>query len=154
MADALKMLFNIVFGAKPAPRRINAPPRGVRMRRVRARNAQPVSARLANTNGAITSGDDALAYRAGEHYIVHYADGGEAPVARKIFERTYVRRSDGLYEKRTDIVFRYFTLPHAVIVNTLEGAKRANPGDWIMQGVLGEIYPIPAREADRKYEAA
>lgn len=30
--------------------------------------------------------------------------------------------------------------PHALIL-TLEGVMRANLGDWIIQGVKGEIYP-------------
>jgi hypothetical protein len=27
------------------------------------------------------------------------------------------------------------------MINTLEGEMRANEGDWIIQGVEGEIYP-------------
>jgi len=29
-----------------------------------------------------------------------------------------------------------------IIVKTLEGRMRASPGDWIVRGVKGELYPI------------
>lgn len=29
----------------------------------------------------------------------------------------------------------------ALFIKTLEGVMRADPGDWIIQGVKGEIYP-------------
>jgi hypothetical protein len=37
-------------------------------------------------------------------------------------------------------------------VKTLEGDQQAKPGDWIMQGVAGELWPVPREEALRKYE--
>lgn len=30
---------------------------------------------------------------------------------------------------------------HAIVIMTLEGAMTAAPGDWIIKGVKGEIYP-------------
>lgn len=30
----------------------------------------------------------------------------------------------------------------ALVIPTLEGRMRANPGDWIIRGVKGEFYPI------------
>lgn len=30
---------------------------------------------------------------------------------------------------------------HFLIIVTLEGEHRANPGDWIIKGVAGEFYP-------------
>lgn len=29
-----------------------------------------------------------------------------------------------------------------LIIHTLEGAMRAEPGDWIIQGAKGEFYPV------------
>jgi hypothetical protein len=30
----------------------------------------------------------------------------------------------------------------ALLIKTLEGVMRASPGDWIVQGVQGEFYPV------------
>ena len=30
---------------------------------------------------------------------------------------------------------------HQLIIQTLEGEMRADPGDWIIKGVQGELYP-------------
>lgn len=32
--------------------------------------------------------------------------------------------------------------PGYLTIKTLEGDMRANPGDWIVRGVAGEIYPV------------
>ena len=31
--------------------------------------------------------------------------------------------------------------PDHIEIETLEGTHRANPGDWIIQGIKGELYP-------------
>lgn len=43
--------------------------------------------------------------------------------------------------------------PHMVIP-TLEGDHRANPGDWIIKGVAGEFYPCKPDIFERTYEPA
>jgi hypothetical protein len=73
-------------------------------------------------------------------------------VQASIFERTYQRRDDGLYEKRSDVTYRYFTLPVTVNVATSEGRQRADPGDWIVEGVEGELWPVAAGHAGAIYE--
>ena len=40
-----------------------------------------------------------------------------------------------------------------LVVLTLEGAMKANPGDWIIKGVAGEIYPCKPDIFDATYEA-
>ena len=42
--------------------------------------------------------------------------------------------------------------PHAEVV-TLEGVMRADPGDWIILGVEGEIYPCKNSIFQAIYEA-
>lgn len=42
--------------------------------------------------------------------------------------------------------------PRSLIINTLEGAMRANFGDWIIHGVKGEIYPCKPDIFDVTYE--
>jgi hypothetical protein len=39
-------------------------------------------------------------------------------------------------------------------IPTLEGVMTANPGDWIIQGVKGELYPCKPDIFEATYEAA
>lgn len=40
------------------------------------------------------------------------------------------------------------------LIETLEGEMRAEPGDYIIKGVKGELYPCKADIFDATYEAA
>lgn len=40
------------------------------------------------------------------------------------------------------------------MINTLEGTMRADPGDWIIQGVKGELYPCKPDIFEATYERA
>lgn len=39
------------------------------------------------------------------------------------------------------------------VINTLEGEMTASPGDWIIRGVNGEIYPCKPDVFEKTYEA-
>ena len=39
-----------------------------------------------------------------------------------------------------------------VQIATLEGVMRANPGDWIIQGVTGELYPCKSDIFEATYD--
>ena len=39
-------------------------------------------------------------------------------------------------------------------IKTLEGVMRAGPGDWIIRGVKGEIYPCKSDIFEITYESA
>lgn len=41
-----------------------------------------------------------------------------------------------------------------VLVYTLEGTMRADQGDWIIRGVMGEFYPCKPNIFDATYEPA
>lgn len=41
-----------------------------------------------------------------------------------------------------------------VIIHTLEGEMTASPGDWIIKGVKGELYPCKPDIFDQTYEKA
>jgi hypothetical protein len=43
--------------------------------------------------------------------------------------------------------------PFGLVIGTLEGEMRANPGDWIIRGVQGEFYPCKPDIFDQTYEA-
>lgn len=40
-----------------------------------------------------------------------------------------------------------------MLIYTLEGVMRAQPGDWIIKGVQGEIYPCKPDIFEQTYEA-
>ena len=42
----------------------------------------------------------------------------------------------------------------AIEIETLEGVMRANPGDWIIRGVKGELYPCKPDIFEATYEPA
>jgi hypothetical protein len=138
-------------GAHGMRRLADAPP-GVVLKAIRPKGAEAVRADLAQDDGVIADKGGELRYYAGRHYIVTYKNGDRAAVERRIFERTYNRRFDGKYEKRRDLTLHYFTLPYPVIVETLEGEKLAEAGDWIVRGVVGELYPVAAEVAREKYK--
>jgi len=41
-----------------------------------------------------------------------------------------------------------------IVISTLEGVMIAKPGDWIIRGVAGEIYPCKPEIFDATYEKA
>ncbi len=92
--------------------------------------------------------------RGGKDYVLAHGPGDHSVVRRDIFQATYEPVGGGLFRKRTDVILRYFTLKHRVVVQTLEGAQAAKPGDWIMQGVKGELWPVSPDKAREKYEPA
>lgn len=120
--------------AKERVQIVDHPPRGVEVHEVRPKGEAQVRAR-----------------KSGRHYVVEHRDGDKARVRADIFKRTYRRVGLGRYAKRPDLTYRYFTFPHAVLVDTLEGMEIAEAGDWIMIGVAGELWPIPQEKAAEKY---
>lgn len=42
---------------------------------------------------------------------------------------------------------------HGVTIDTLEGRMTARPGDWIIRGVKGELYPCKPEIFEATYEA-
>lgn len=150
-------LFTLIFGARPARGIlvIGAVPKNVRWRHVHARGPQPaVRAWRVEADHQIQTPRGSLRARGGEDFIIETADGDHRVVRSDIFERTYEALGGGLYRKRDDVDLRYFTLDRPALVKTLEGEQEAQPGDWIMQGVAGELWPVPRAEAERKYEHA
>ena len=132
---------------------IEYPPRDAEWRRVSPRSdAEPVRAWLAEGDTVVEGEHGKLKARGGEDMIITRTHGERSVVRSDIFYRTYEAIGlGGLYRKRGDVVFRYFTLDRPAIVRTLEGEQHAEAGDWIMEGVIGELWPVPAEEAEEKY---
>ena len=49
---------------------------------------------------------------------------------------------------------RFGVLTRALLIETLEGTMEALPGDWIIQGIEGEIYPCKDSIFRATYEDA
>ncbi|MET0183358.1 MAG: hypothetical protein ABW199_10770 [Caulobacterales bacterium] len=134
---------------------LNEPPLDANWRDVRPRpDGTMVRAEKALKDGEVETKYGAMRYRAGDHYIVEHAPGERAVVRSDVFEHAYWPLGEGRFEKRTDIVYRYFIAPERLLVRTLEGFEEAQPGDWIMQGVADEMWPMRAETGRARYEPA
>lgn len=134
------------------PRIAQAPER-VTWIHVRARGApRTVRARLAQRDGVLNTARGRARYRAGHHYIVDYGGGDRNVARRDVFERVYEKVGDNRFAKRPEIAYRYFILPYDAVIVTAEGEERAKAGDWIMEDVMGGLYPISPERARDIYQ--
>ena len=144
-------VLGFIFGRRPLPV-ITAAPSNAEWKQVRSRqSAPPVHAELAARDGVLKTRRSNMPYRAGQHYIVTYGPGDQSVVRRDIFERTYTPSGDNRYVKNSNLIFRYFVLARDAIVVTLEGPERAEAGDWIVEGVAGELHPVSPRRGKQLY---
>ena len=144
-------IVEFVVGARPRWH-IEAPPQNVKWRQARPKPTPPVRAWRAEGETRVETEGGVLVANGGADYIVQYEDGARAIVHDDIFQRTYTSIGRGMFEKRTDIVLNYFVLDRDAVVETLEGEQRAKRGDWVMEGVAGELWPVPRAKAREKYE--
>lgn len=58
------------------------------------------------------------------------------------------------FQKKPVIIEAYQIGPEEAeqLIETLEGTMKANPGDWIIQGIEGELYPCKDRIFKQTYE--
>ncbi len=155
-------LLRFVIGRRPARRvpcgnlpLLTVPPDDARWTQVRSRrDPRTVRATLATAKGVLKTRRGRAPYTPGRHYIVEYAPGDRAIVAKDVFERVYEPLGQGRYKKRAGILYRYFTLPFPALIATAEGEEIADAGDWIVQGLMGELYPVSPERGRDIYEAA
>jgi hypothetical protein len=141
-----------LIGERPK-RRMAAPPKDAAWRAIRPKSDQtPVRAWCAEADRDVQTAHGRLRARGGRDFIIAHAPDDHSVVKPEIFERTYEPLGGGLYRKRTDITLRYFTLDRPATVRTLEGDQQARAGDWIVEGVTGEQWPVPPDKAREKYE--
>lgn len=57
----------------------------------------------------------------------------------------------GYYQKKPIVVEAYQVCSEQKIY-TLEGTMTASPGDWIVKGVNGEVYPVKPDIFEKTYE--
>lgn len=147
-------LVSLLFGkSRGSAALVSEPPDDVAWNLARPKPNQPaVRARRAEADCIVNTAQGQLHARGGQDYIVTYDLDDHAVVDAEIFEHTYKALGSGLFRKRSDIVLRYFTLDYPSVVETKEGEQRAAPGDWIMQGLAGELWPVPRDKALQKYD--
>lgn len=150
----MSAIVDLIFGVRPKrPLKLGAAPDDAEWRHVRPRRSDDiVHAELATQDQDVETSRGSLRALKGQDMIVTYGPDDHAVVRRDLFERTY-EPAQGGFRKRTDIDLRYFTLDRPAIVETLEGPQRAEPGDWIMEGTEGELWPVKKQKAERKYKA-
>jgi len=147
-------LVHLVLGERPKPH-ITEAPTHAKWTFIRPRDDQfSVRARRAEADCTIETSHGRLSARGGQDFIVTHGPDDHSVVKPDIFERTYEPLGGGLYRKRTDVTLRYFTLKHPAVIRTLEGDQQARAGDWIVEGVAGELWPVPPDKAREKYEPA
>lgn len=54
--------------------------------------------------------------------------------------------------RKKPVVIEAWQTNEAVVIETLEGTMRADPGDWIITGVKGEVYPCKPDIFEATYE--
>lgn len=54
--------------------------------------------------------------------------------------------------RKKPIVIEAYQTNKPMIVNTLEGPLKAEPGDWIITGIKGEQYPCKPDVFEKTYE--
>lgn len=151
-------LVDFIFGARPqrgggVPRmRVEHPPRNVHWRKVRPRPGHtPVRAWRAEADRDIETDHGVLHAHGGADMIVAHGPQDYGVVRRDIFDRIYIALGGGLYRKRDDVILKYFICDRPSTIATLEGDQDADPGDWIMQGLSGELWPERADKGEQKY---
>ena len=131
--------------------RIDHAPSGVHWRKAHPKGEERVRAWIAAEDCEVVTSHGVLKARGGHDMIVAYGPRDVSVVRRDLFKRTYEALGGGVFRKRTDVPVRYFVLDRPAIVETLEGEQQGAPGDWVVEGADGELWPVSAEAAKRKY---
>jgi hypothetical protein len=111
-----------------------------------------VRAEIARADETVTTAwGAALRARAGQDYILSDESGDRWVVRRDLFEATY-ERAEGGYRKRADQVVGFWVSPDQRAIRTLEGEVTAEPGDIVLVGALGEMWPVKRARFEQRYE--
>lgn len=86
----------------------------------------------------------------GRDYIVSTGPDDRWVVRQDIFDTTY-RPEGGGFRKRDDLMHSFYVSPDERTIDTLEGPVTANPGDYVMNGSVGEQWPVSPSTFERRY---
>ena len=80
-----------------------------------------------------------------------FIDGGGMMQEVRIVSADLSDKPFRRYRKKPVIIEAYQT-DEEVYIQTLEGVMKASPGDWIIRGVKGELYPCKPDVFEATYE--
>lgn len=106
--------------------------------------------RLARPRSWRSARGSELSAAAGDWLVTDGAE--EWTVVPDVFARSYRRLPDGRFAK--DAPVAAVRLERATEVSTLEGVARAEPGDWLLSGVDGEVWTVTDAYFRSHYEPA
>ncbi len=96
--------------------------------------------------------------RHGEHLIGEAGDwqvrdkaGDERTVRDAEFRKTHERLDGDRWRRRGTL--RAWRVTEKVTLRTIEGRTHAYPGDWVVEGLSGERWPVPHEQFRRTYRA-
>ena len=98
-----------------------------------------------------TRSGDTMRANAGD-WAVRDPDGGTCSVRDDLFRASYEPVGGRQWRRRGAVLAR--PARTAEIIDTLEGPVTAADGDWVVQGVRGELWPVPADQFARRYRRA
>lgn len=75
--------------------------------------------------------------------IVHHAIDGDSAISNIKWEN----------HRKKPVVIQAVQMQHPFTVKTLEGDMRGDPGDWLIRGIEGELYPCKPEIFAKTYEA-
>jgi hypothetical protein len=81
----------------------------------------------------------------------HVIDGGGTArtVTDSEFRSSHCQLADGRWQRIG--VFRAWQVAEAVVLRTKEGSATAQPGDWVVEGLAGERWPVSDGQFRRSY---
>ena len=56
------------------------------------------------------------------------------------------------FYRKKPIIIKAYQTPSEMLIETLEGTMKANIGDWIIEGINGELYPCKPDIFEKTYE--
>lgn len=86
------------------------------------------------------------------HRAAEFCSAGDPCPPCDRVARALARETDTLRASVRDESFQR-DRPRVLVIETLEGAMRAEPGDWIIKGVKGEFYPCKPDIFEASYAA-
>lgn len=116
----------------------------------RFRRVGEVIARTRDHPWTWTTEAEELMYAEPGDWAVTDASGRERSVDPESFSASYELIEGDRYRRRGIFLARQAVTEETI--STEEGDAVAHAGDWIVEGVRGEIWPVPAHQFETTYE--
>jgi len=113
------------------------------------RRGEVDAVRVAETWTWTTDDGNPMTAQPGDWRVVDDS-GAVRSVAAEVFDESYREIAPGRYRRIG--VFRARQVLVEEQIDTKENPATAHPGDWVVEGVKGEQWPVPADQFARTYE--